>query len=363
MIQNPTLPDIIRQHLSLNKPNTHGWFNVICKVCSDHGRKGKRAAFRFDGDIATYNCFNCGHSAGYDPAKHISMNGDPFMPHPMVTVLDAFGIPKADWQQVMFTAVVNQSGASFGTTKTIDSKLSEPKEIQLPPYFYPLTDDPTDEWAQCAIEYLREERGIDWRCHQFYLVRKTKSPDNKRWYGRLIIPTFKQGKLIFWQGRDLTGTMVKKYMSPDVPRDNILSGYDQLESYSEEPLYIVEGWFDAYHVNGVATFGNKLTNEQIKWINKSSRPKVVIPDRFGDGQLLALQGVKLGWSVALPDVNEKCKDVSDIVKYHGRLYMFKTIRENTFNSEAAELLIPHYCNYDTPTSSNSYKKTSPKARG
>lgn len=352
-MENPSLQDIIRQNISLNpRPNSHGFFSVLCKVCNDHGKKGKRAGFKFEGDAVGYNCFNCGHAAGYDPAKHVSPMGEPFMPQPMVTVLDAFNIPKTDWQQVMFTALVNHDGTSIAVKSTwIDI---EPKEVQFPSFFYPLTDDPNDEWAQCAIDYLRNERGIDYKHHSFHLVKKIDHPDNERWYGRLIIPTYKFGKLIFWQGRDLTGTMVKKYMSPNVPRDNILDGFEAIEQHSDLPLYITEGWFDAFHLEGVAVFGNKLTPAQIKWINRSSRPKVVIPDKFGDGQLLALQALELGWSVSLPDIGS-CKDVNDAVLKYGQLYTQMTIKDHTYSGEAAEVNVMAYCENGPPRSKKTHK--------
>jgi DNA primase len=153
---------------------------------------------------------------------------------------------------------------------------------------------------------------------------------------------YKNNKLIFWQGRDLVGTRVKKYISPDVARDNIMYGYDRLMDHSPDPLYVVEGWFDAVHVDGIAVFGNQLTPAQVYWLSKSPRAKVVIPDKYGDGHLLAKQALKLGWSLSLPDCGS-CKDVSDMVSKYGSIYTYKTIRENTVSGFEAEALLGLYC--------------------
>lgn len=331
----PTLESVIRQYIHFSpRPNGRGFFPVLCKVCNDHGKKGKRAGFKFDGEAVGYNCFNCGHSAVFDPSEHKSM------PEKMKTVLEAFGIPDVDWAPVLFKSL----GTSSSTPHPRGVALAdiEPSEIKFPPYFYKLTDDPNDEWAQCAIDYLTNDRMIDWTKYPFYLVRKSKQSDNDRWYGRLIIPLYKDNKLIFWQGRDLTGLHQKKYLSPDVPRDRVLGGYDKLHEYTQDPLYIVEGWFDAYWLNGVSVLGNKMTPEQIRWISKSTRPKVVIPDRTGDGQLLANQALSLGWSISLPDTGSE-KDINDAVKRYGHLYVLKTVKDNIISGFEAEVRLKLYC--------------------
>lgn len=350
----PTLEEVIRNHVSIQpRANARGFFPVLCKVCGDHGKKGKRAGFKFEGDTVGYNCFNCGHGAGYDPSKH------EHMPRDMVTVLEAFGIPEVDWSPVLFGALASrQDGTTQGKRAELIS--IEPEEQHFPSFFYPLTDDPNDEWGQYAIEYLTG-RNVDWRSHPFHLVRKHDHPDNERWYGRLIIPVYKGDKLVFWQGRDLTDLHVKKYLSLNVPKDNVLSGYEHIEDHKDEPLYIVEGWFDAYHLKGVAVFGNKMTQSQIKWINRSHRQKVVIPDKFGDGHLLAKQGLDLGWSVGLPDIGS-CKDVSDAVAKYGLLYTLMSIKQQTREGFAAEAQLGIYCQNGT-TRSSSPTKATPKKKG
>lgn len=305
---------------------------MLCKVCGDHGRKGKRAGFKFDGEAVGYNCFNCGHTAVFDPVENKTM------PEKMKEVLSAFNIPEVDWQPVLFGAL------SATTDKKQSSQLTsiEPEEITFPPYFYKLTDDPTDEWAQYAIEYLTHDRGVDWKDHPFYLVKKTSAPDNSKWYGRLIIPVYKDGKLIFWQGRDLTGLMQKKYLSPDVPRDKILGGFDRIHERTDDPLYVTEGWFDSYWLRGASVFGNKMTPEQIKWLNRSPRPKVIVPDRMGDGQLLAKQALDLGWSISLPDTGSS-KDINDAVNAYGQLYVLKSVRDNICSGFDAMAKLGIYC--------------------
>jgi hypothetical protein len=345
-----TLQEVIQQHVHLDRPNALGWRPVLCKVCGDKGRKGKRAGFKFDGEVCAYNCFNCATAAVFNPVEHRTM------PPNMLAVLRAFDIPDSDWQPVLYTALVNADGRT-GTAEAVSAVSIEPEEIHALPFFIPLTDDKNNEWCQYAIEYLRDERGIDWKTYPFMVAKKVNHPDNERWYGRLIIPFYKDKKLIFYQGRDLTDLHVKKYLNPSVPRDNILSGYEKLFAKTSDPLYVTEGWFDAYHVQGVAVFGNKMTANQIKWLNQSHRPKVVIPDRFGDGYLLAEQALELGWSISTPDIGSM-KDVNAAVMKYGQLYTRKTIREQTCTGVAALMNLGVYCEHKKKEKKNGKRKAS-----
>lgn len=336
-MQKVSLEEVIRNHIHLGRPNPQGWCPVLCKICNDHGRKGERAAFKFDGETVGYHCFNCGHSTLYNPDEHRGM------PRKMLEVFQAFGIPDSDWQSVIFSNLDRARSSQNPQQKQYVS--IEPDAIKLPDFFEPLTDDKANEIAQYAIEYLRDERGIDWQAHPFYITRLTDHPDSKRWFGRLVIPVYKDNKLIYYQGRDLSGLAQRKYLSPTTDRERVLYGYENLHTNIDEPLYVTEGWFDAFLLNGVATFGNKLYEPQIKWLNQSRRQKVIIPDRFGDGDKLAKQAIDLGWAVSTPDA-PGCKDITDVVKKYGMLYTLKTIHDNTHEGFAAATNVALYCKKD-----------------
>lgn len=330
MIETKTLREVIEQHIRLGRKNGAGWYPVLCKVCNDHGKKGPRAAFRFDDHAVGYNCFNCGHTAVFDPSENKQMTDK------MKTVLSSFGIPDEEWKVVVFSAMSTEYSPT--AHKAQERKL-EPVEVPLPDYFYRLTDDKNDDIAQYAIEYLKQNRLIDWTTYPFYLARITDNPTSKRWYGRLIIPIYKQQKLIFYQGRDLSDTRPQKYLSLNVVRDNVLYGYEFIEENTPDPLYITEGWFDAFLINGVAVFGRKMSDNQIAWLNKSNREKVIVPDRTGKGYDLAEQGLRLGWKVSIPDVGEDVKDITDSVCRYGLLYTKFTLAQHTHSGFEAEVRI------------------------
>lgn len=333
-----TLESVIRDNVELSSaPNSRGFYPVLCKVCGDHGRKGKRAGFTFGLDgVVGYNCFNCGHKAKYDPVED---KGVPSKS--MVEVLDAFDVPSQSWQQSVFgdfTDIKLRTVAEPSSSEPV----RHPVAIELPPHFYQVTNDPGDLMCQAAIEYMELERNVKWTDHKIYLSRRTNVPELDRWYGRVIIPVYRNGHVIFYQGRDMSGIRLKKYISCDVTRENVLYGFDQLYNSTSLPLYVVEGWFDAVHLNGAAIFSNELTQGQIYWLSKSPRPKIVVPDRLGRGFRLAQQAIKLGWSVSLPEIG-KCKDVSDAVAKYGTAYVLKTLRDQTFSGFEAETMVGLYC--------------------
>lgn len=333
------LEDVIRRYIPLPPvPTGGGWYPVLCKVCNDHGRKGPRAAFKFEGDAVAYHCFNCGPDMNtvYDPDEYSNM------PKKMKKVLRDFGIPDTEWQEVVFSNLGKQ-----GKSPDIELKIAkkiEPEEIKLPEEFYLLADAAEDDkWAEVARWYLTEERGVDPDSYPFMLVKKSDDPFMKKWHGRLVIPAYKDGKLIFFQGRDLTGKKMKKYESPAVPKDKVLYGYDKLFNHSDAPLYIIEGFFDAHAVDGVAILGNTITEAQIAQLNRSPRKKVYIPDRSGDGQQTAEQALDLGWSISTPDVGQSVKDMSDAVHKYGKMYVLKTIADNTADGFTARARLGVYC--------------------
>ena len=336
---NDSLEHLIRSYVQLpSRTNGGGWYQVLCKVCNDHGKKGKRAGFKFEsnGNVG-YHCFNCSAAALFDPSDI----RDNKMPQKMATVLEAFGIPEDQWQPIIFDAV-SQSGERKQSSSHPKRSTHEPLPIILPPTVTPINPN-GDEFDLYAIDYLKYQRGMDWQSYPFYIGRKTDDTILKRWYGRLIIPIFKEQSLIYFQGRDLTDTSPKKYLNADIPRENVLFGYENIMKNTNEPLYIVEGWFDAWHLNGVSVFGNTMSNHHVSWINRSGRPKVIIPDKFGDGQTLAEQGIELGWAVSTPDWGDDVKDVNEAIMKYGLAYTLMTIKEHTSVGYEASVKVNLFC--------------------
>lgn len=344
-----TLKQVVQQNIKLpNRPNSNGWYPVICKVCNDHGRKGPRAAFMFDQEKVAYHCFNCSHAAVYDPSEHRSLSDS------MITVLESFEVPEDQWHQVILSAIEARDKYGVRAASAKVEKSFEPSSIVIPDFFVPLEDEPEMEQA---IDYL-EERGILYKDYSFLFPKFSNDSDYEKWKGRIIIPIYKGNTVVFYVGRDFTKTQNRKYLNPPIDRENIVYGFDQLDKDTKLPLYIVEGWFDAFVVDGVAVFGNRMTDGQIHWINQSERRKIVIPDRWGNGHLLAKQAIKLGWSVSTPEIGS-CKDLNEAFVKYGKMYLLKTIAENEATGFIAETNISIYCRKSDDSRSGKRKDKEP----
>ncbi len=332
-----TLEQIIKSHIHLQPPSNKGWQAVRCAVCNDHTRKGLRGAFNFDNGVVNYKCWNCNHASRYDPEvnEYYSKN--------TITTLEAFGIPDDEYKEIIITTPAWINGPKNKDTDRKESKNIEPKVIEMPKYFYYLKDAKSDDFvAEAANEYLNE-RDIDPTSYPYMLARETKEPQFHKWLGRVVIPIYKNKKLIYYIGRALYDA-VKKYETPAISKENILYGFDKLFDYQDKsPLLIVEGYFDAHAINGIGLLGNIITSGQRQWLDRSPREKIYIPDRFGNGMGAGNQALDNGWLISTPDIGNDPKDMDDAVKKYGKLYVIKSILDNTASGELAKTTLGNYC--------------------
>ena len=333
------LEQLIREHVILNAPNDKGWCTTIHQGC-DHGTKGPRAGFIFDEDSISFNCFNCSLST------KINLSQSYGLPPKFRAMLSDFGISDKNLDDIGFNLFRQNSAnrSSNGKEKT-RTKIKSIKPITLDlPKGFDLLDLNGGEADQKIIDYL-SKRLIDPDSYPFMICRKTDDLQLKKWLNRLIIPFFHNDDVIFYQGRDVTGKSNQKYLNAShkkLDRNKILSDYDVLFKDYDQPLYVTEGWFDAHLLGGVALFGNHIKDDQAAWLSRSSREKVYVMDRYGDGQEAALEAVELGWKVAIPyetSFDSRIKDVNDLMQKYGRLYTLKLIHKKTYDDFSAKINI------------------------
>lgn len=329
------LEDVIRYHIQLpSNCKSNGFFQVLCKVCNDHGGKGKRAGFIFDSNgVVGYNCFNCGIKTKYDPSDNSTISAK------MKSVLASFGIEENEYKFIHLENIKNNN--SLKIKKTNKNNNLEPQIITLPDHFYKLNNNSNDIWSQIALEFLNL-RKINFKDYPFYLST------NKEWLGRLIIPIYKDNNLIFYQGRKMDECIEgQKYKSPIISKTCVFFNYAEIFKNTNLPLFITEGFFDALCVNGVAIFGNSLTKQQIEILNKSKRKKVYIPDKYGSGDIGAEQALENNWSLGLPEIGQ-CKDINEAIVKYGKIYTIKSLMDNIYEGISAKAKLGFFT-YDKKT--------------
>lgn len=337
-LDQSTIEDVVRRHVSFEDESGE-WKKVYCAVCGDGSRtKGPRGGWKLDGEDCAYSCFNCGISGAFTPENEIFMSRD------MKTIFESFGIPKRDYGKILFRlrrdGVEKLEKPEF-RKETIESQLGE--GIQLPDYLVELEKAKNTNIGRKAIEFLAEEKCIDYKDYPFFVTYgKTNSKDQqekinaKIMVNRLVIPIYYKNKLLLLQGRDLDGNKKKKYISIGNV-SSTLYGLDRLKD-DHKYVFVTEGFFDAYHLNGVACIVNKLTSQKIKALNLLEKEKVIVPDRGEKINTMLAKGLDCGWGFSAPRELQNCKDVTESVKRYGKLYTIYTIMKSAKTGEEAEFL-------------------------
>ncbi len=329
--------DLVRNYVSFTGPPQNNWWPCWCEVCGDGSRtKGPRGGWLFQNDMAFYNCFNDDCEGSYDASR------DNPLSNKMYAALIAFGVPMKEYKLLQLKLKKN----STSPTTKVEIRRTPIITLPVPEHFYLLSEaEPDNLIAAKARTYLLG-RKVNPDKYPFYLSTGVANKDagvreevlTKSLKNRVIIPAFKDGHLIYWQARDLDGKAKDKYVNPDSPRSNIIFGMDRLYENIKAPLFVTEGWFDSFHLNGVATLENKLSSQQVELLDRSPRKKVIVPDRKGDSKKLAEDAIRQGWGVSVPNWGG-AKDVDEAVRRYGRLYVAKAVVDNIKFGTAAKLVV------------------------
>jgi len=145
-------------------------------------------------------------------------------------------------------------------------RASDMPEIPWPPNYRPLRL-PADERSQPYWDYLINERHLPPT-----LIRKYEMGYCRRgqYRNRVVIPVYIFGVRRGWVARTIIGNVQKrKYLNPMAAHTGrLLFNLDAVVANGSERVVLVEGVFDALRIPdlGVCTFGNKLSQDQIRML-------------------------------------------------------------------------------------------------
>jgi hypothetical protein len=318
-----TLEDLIKQKVPFTKTSGSGFNQCICAVCNDHSPRG---GFKFELGTIGYNCFNCGTGAKYqDDQKTISRK--------FRKILNAFAISDDEIDSIINKAFFMK--AEEKATVSLSDLTPEKKnylitpEIQFPKSCFRLgeTDRSIDQQLEIA-EYLTK-RKIDIDQYPFYFSLTPKL------IGYVIIPFFRNGKLIYWQGRSIKADSDKsRYENCTQSKENIIFNFDQLFN-GVSPLFVTEGVFDAMPLNGIAIIGGKLNEAKIEVLRKSRRRLIFVIDKDKNGKMVAQKAIENGWEITFSP--SFTSDVNDSIIKYGRCWtihqLFKSIPADALSTK------------------------------
>lgn len=141
------------------------------------------------------------------------------------------------------------------------------------------------------IQYVDDPKC--WVCHGYKIIdgepcKNCNGSGYNFYHGRIILPTYEKGKLVYFQGRDFLNRNKKwKYMNPSVQRKHVVYYYDLLPENNR--IYITEGPIDAmtlYDYPVTCMMGNKINITQVKKILWKHPTEIIfIPDNDSDPEI------------------------------------------------------------------------------
>ncbi len=103
---------------------------------------------------------------------------------------------------------------------------------------------------------------------------------------RIIIPSYEEGNLVYFQARDYTGKSNLRYVNPpkEIQQKSIvIPFYDQI--IEEQPIFISEGPWEAIQYSGTYMLGPMLSDRQVYKLKKKKPTSVYfIPDNDETGR-------------------------------------------------------------------------------
>ena len=308
MIKQHSLADIIQSKVNLGPLNSRGFHAVRCQVCSDYQERG---AFKFDASSTGFSCWNCGSKFKYEEGSgRLSKNAR--------NILSAFGISANDLtnlQSALFKKAEEEQEINLPSMK---KKTLFTPEVELPQHSYPIGTSGNDEIQEPLIEYLLKRKidPVEMKAH-FSL--------DKKYLRRVIIPFFKNGKIIYWQARAIDDVK-PRYLNCSAQRDAVIYGYDELYSWKKTPLFVTEGVFDAISLGGICLNGSSLNETKIKLLKASSRRLIFVIDRDKTGNELGKAAIENGWEITF--VDERVSDANESVQVFGMPYTVYCLLKN-----------------------------------
>lgn len=339
MFESRSLESLIRDKVFLGPVSNTGYHQLKCQCCNDYK---VRAGFKFDGGAIHYSCFNCGLKPQYT-----ENSGD--ISKKMREVLNAFGITNEEIDKVVNVAFFNRSEESENITLDSLKKTrgTETPATKLPSKSKRIGKDDSNKELQQDIEKYLTSRFIDPHSYPFYYS------ENPFYNRRVIIPFYRNKKIIYWQARSIDNDVEPRYLNCEMPKTAVLFNFDQLSSWSDLPLFVCEGVFDALPLNGIATLGSALNDEKIELLSKTKRRLIFIIDRDANGKSVGETAIKHGWDITFAPENH---DVNKSIRTYGRLWTIYELMKNIpVDKINAQLALNLNCAKDSRKGKNEWK--------
>jgi hypothetical protein len=325
LIQQAKLEDLIREKIPLGSPDSHGFYSLKCQCCNDYK---VRAGFKFESGSIGYNCWNCSTASRFEEfSGRISKK--------MRGILNDYGIDDTEISAVVNSAFFNKEAPEEKITlKSLGRIDTSTPEVQLPPKSFKIGHPDFIEHQVKLVSYLVGRR-VNIDKYPFYFSLDDRHKNS------VIIPFYRNGKLIYWQSRS-TISLKGRYDNAAVGREAVMFNFDELYRYSKSPLFITEGVFDAMVVDGLSILGSKLSPAKAKLLEDSLRRKIFVIDKDKNGRSLAMDVINRGYEIAFSP--EGTSDLNHSFQRFGSIWTVQQLLKSIpAGKDAAQLAINNYC--------------------
>lgn len=326
MLKQASIQSLIEQHTNY-RPIQTGWIVGKCPCCNDYK---ERSGFKFEDGSVIYNCWNCGKAGRYEEySGKITKN---FRSILLAQGLDEDEISSTVNSAFFFKKKDEPSEIKLSSIQKVDT--STPT-IEFPKNTYPLGYNGYVSIQEKIVDYLTS-RNISFEKYNFHFSLEEKM------LNRVIIPFYRNDKLIYWQARSILKDEKKRYENAYARREAVMFNMDLLQSFDKRPLFVSEGIFDAMLVDGIGLLGSALNAAKLELLKKARRRLIFIIDKDKNGGHIAEMALSNGWEIAFtPDGTE---DLSDSVNRFGLSWtIFQLMKSMPSTDNRAKLLIKRYC--------------------
>jgi hypothetical protein len=292
------------------KRGTKGWRSGNAVCCIHNGEtvdKRSRGGLLVENDTVAWHCFNCNYKATYKPGWHLTFK--------FRKLLSWMGASDSDVQRLTIEAMRVRDLVGIPEQELDEVRKIEFKVKPLPEDVIKVDD--SFDGDSPGLVYCTA-RKLDYDDYDFYVTNETRYKLNER----LLIPCFWKKKLIGYTGRAWRDAILPKYLN-QYDSDYVYNTDKQLRD--NKFVLVMEGPIDAISIDGVATLGNEISEQQADIIDSLVKEVIVVPDADSGGGQLIDAALKYGWSVSFPVWHETCKDVNKAVCKYGKLFVLLSI--------------------------------------
>jgi len=333
-----TVESLIREKVLLGKVSNTGYHTLKCPCCNDYKTRG---GFKFENGNVYYACFNCGLKPMYE--ENVGKMSKKFR-----EVLNAFDIKDSEIDNIVNLAFFKEKvdEAAPITLESLKKSMTiTPAVVKLPPNSVRLGSTPENKDYQNRLSDYLKDRRIDPNGYPFFYSLHPKMMD------RVIIPFYRSKNLIYWQARSIIDES-PRYHNCEVPKTTVLFNSDQLSAWTDLPLFVTEGVFDALPLNGIATIGSALNDEKLELLNKTKRRLIFVIDRDVNGKKVGEIVLSHGWDITFAPEGT---DVNKSIRTYGKIWtvyeLMKNIPKTPFE---ATLRLNLNCSYDSRKDKKKY---------